>query len=83
MKIPDKQEIWQFAFNHPSDIDFKDFANFYKRCIAKPYSFSVIDDTFASNNPSLFGKNFLAGIWKLIMTIADKIRDEILPFIQR
>ena len=27
MKIPDKQELQQIAFNHSSDIDFKDFMN--------------------------------------------------------
>ena len=29
MKIPNKQELQQIAFNHPSDIDFQDFMNLY------------------------------------------------------
>ena len=39
MKIPNKQELQQIAFNHSLDIDFKDFMNLYKKCTAKPYSF--------------------------------------------
>ena len=29
MKIPNKQELQQIAFNHSSDIDFQDFMNLY------------------------------------------------------
>ena len=39
MKIPNKQELQQIAFNHSSDIDFKGFMNRYKKCTAKPYFF--------------------------------------------
>ena len=28
MKIPNNQELQQLVFNHPSDIDFKEFTNF-------------------------------------------------------
>ena len=31
MKIPNKREIQQIAFNHSSDIDFKEFMNLYKK----------------------------------------------------
>ena len=50
--------------------------NLFKKCTAKPYYFLVIDATLASDNPSLFRKNLLEVIWKLmtIMTIDDKIR---------
>ena len=57
LKIPNKQELRQIAFNHSSDIDFKDFKNLYKKCIAKPYYFLVIDATIVSNNRSHFLKN--------------------------
>ena len=40
MKIPNKRELQQIAFNHLSDIDIKDFMNLYKICTAKPYFFS-------------------------------------------
>ena len=62
MKIPSKQELQQIAFNHSSDIDFKDFMNIYKKCTAKPYSFLVADATLASDNPSCFRENLLERI---------------------
>ena len=34
MKIPNKRELHQIAFNHSSDIDFKDFMN---ECLEKMY----------------------------------------------
>ena len=40
MKPPHKQD-------YSSDTDSKDFVNLFKKCIAKPYSFIVIDTTAA------------------------------------
>ena len=57
MKIPNKLEFQQIAFNHSSDIDFKDFINFYKKWTSKPYSFLVTDASLALSNPSRFRKN--------------------------
>ena len=57
MKIPNKRELQQTAFNHPSDIDFKDFMNLYKKCTAEPYSCLVIDATLTSDNPLCFRKS--------------------------
>ena len=62
MKIPNKRELQQIAFNHSSDIDFQDFMNFYKKCTAKLHSFLVIDTTLASDNCSRFTKNLLERI---------------------
>ena len=56
MKIPNKRELQQIAFNHSSDIDFMDL---YKKCTVKPYSFLVVDTTIASDNYSCFKKNLL------------------------
>ena len=39
MKILNKREFQQIAFNHSSDIDFKDFMNLYKKYFAKLYIF--------------------------------------------
>ena len=39
MKIPSKQEVKQIAFNHSSDILFKDFINFYRKCTANTIFF--------------------------------------------
>ena len=61
MKILNKQEPQQIAFvafNHLSDIDFKDFKNLYKTCTAKPYSFLVNDTTLASDDLFCFRCNF-------------------------
>ena len=35
MKIPNKRELQQTAFNHLSDIDFKDLMDLCKKCTAK------------------------------------------------
>ena len=62
MEIPNKRELQQIAFNHSSDIDFKDFADLYKKCTAKAYSFLVLDTTVASNSSLCFRKNLLEKI---------------------
>ena len=64
------------AFNHSSDIDFKDFMNLNKKCTVKPYYFLVIGATLASDNPSRFRKNLLERMYRLIMTTEKKIRNE-------
>ena len=33
MKIPNKIELQQIAFNHSSNIDFQDFMSLYKKSI--------------------------------------------------
>ena len=58
MKIPNKRELQQVAFNHSSDIDFHDFMDLYKKSTAEPYSLLFIDTTTpASDNSSRFRKN--------------------------
>ena len=59
MKIPNKRELRQIAFNHSSDIDFKDFMQIYKKCTTEPYSFLVNDTTLPSDDPSGFRKKLL------------------------
>ena len=56
MKIPNKQELQQTAFNQ-SYIDFKKMINLYKKCTAKPFSFLVTGATLASDNLLRFRKN--------------------------
>ena len=48
LKIPIQQELQQIAINYSSDINFKDFMDFYKKCTAKPYSFlaNLVLDSF-------------------------------------
>ena len=62
IKVPNKTELQQIAFNHSSDIDFKDFMNLYKKCIAKPYYLLFIEATLASDNSSRLRKNLLEQI---------------------
>ena len=50
MKIPNKRQLQQIAFNHSSDIDFQDFLIFIKRVLQDHILFLVTDTTFASNN---------------------------------
>ena len=49
--------------------------NLYKKCTTKPYSFLVIDTTFASDNLLRLRTNILEKIEKLIMTIDDENKD--------
>ena len=62
MKIPNKCELQQIAFNHSSDIDFKDFMYLYNKCNVKPYLCLVIDATLVLDYPSLVRENLLARI---------------------
>ena len=62
MKITSKRELQQIAFNHSSDINFKDFTSLYKKCNAKPNSFLVIDATLAADITLPFRKNLLERI---------------------
>ena len=59
-KIPNKRELQQISLSNSSDIEFKDFIKFYKKCIAEPCSFLVIDIDLPSQNPLRFRKNILA-----------------------
>ena len=54
MKIPNKRDLQQIAFNHLLDFDFKDSIYFYKKCTAKTCYFLVIDATLVPDNPSCF-----------------------------
>ena len=62
VKIPNKRELQQIAFNDSSDIDFQDFMNLYKKSATKPYSFFVIDTTLASDSPLRFRENLVETI---------------------
>ena len=62
MKIPNKREIQQIAFNHSSDIAFQDFMKICKRCTANLYSFLIIDTTLPSDIPLRFRKNIVERI---------------------
>ena len=42
MKIPNKRELQQNAFNHSSDIEFKDFMNVYRNVLQSQILFLVL-----------------------------------------
>ena len=58
MKIPNKRELQQTAFDHSSDIDFQDFVSLYKKCTSKPYFLLVIDTNLASDKSSYLERIF-------------------------
>ena len=53
----------------------KDCINFCKNVLQKQNYFSIIDATLASGNPLHFRKNLLERIYKLILTIDDKMKN--------
>ena len=57
MKIKNRRELQNIAFNHSADIDCKDFMKIYRECTKEPYSFLTIDTTLPSSNPLRFRKN--------------------------
>ena len=62
MKISNKIDFQQIAFNHSSDIDFQNFMNLYKKSIAEPYPLLVTDTILSSDNFSHFRMNLLGTI---------------------
>ena len=60
--MTNNRELQQIAFNHSSDINFRDFMNLYKECTRKPYSLLVIDTTLASDKSSRSRKDLLETI---------------------
>ena len=59
MKINNKRELQNIAFNHSADIDYQDFIKNYRECTREPYSFLTIDATLLSSNPLTFRKKFV------------------------
>ena len=60
--------LWKYQINERLNklhlmihqiLTFKTFNNLYKTCLAKPFSFLVVDATFASDNPLWFRNNLL------------------------
>ena len=42
VKIPNKRELQQIAFNHSSHIECQDCMYLYKKCTAKPYNYLIL-----------------------------------------
>ena len=39
MKIHNKRELQNIAFNHSANVDYNDFMKIYRKCTSEPYSF--------------------------------------------
>ena len=65
MKISNKRELQQIAFNYSSDTDLQDV-------LCKKCSFLVFDTTLASDNLFCVRNNLVERIYTLVMTIDDK-----------
>ena len=57
MKINNRRELQNIAFNYSTDIDCKDFMKIYKECTKEPYSFLTIDTALSPPDPLRFRKN--------------------------
>ena len=62
MKISNKQGPKKSHLIIYYNIDSKNFMNIYKKCTAKPCSFSVNDTCLASDTPLRFRYNCVLGI---------------------
>ena len=58
IKIHNKREVQNLAFDHSADIGYKDFLKIYRNCTNDPYSFLTVHTTLPANNPMIFRKNF-------------------------
>ena len=57
MKINNRIELRNVAFNHSADIDYKDFIKIYRKCTKEPYNFLTTDTTFPASDPLRSRKN--------------------------
>ena len=57
MKINNKRELQNIAFNHSVDIDSQDVMKNCRECTKAPFIFLAIDTTFPASNPLRFRKN--------------------------
>ena len=59
VKINNKRELKNIAFNHSADIDYNDFMKIYREYTKEPYSFLTIDTTLPASDPLRFRKDLL------------------------
>ena len=56
MKINNKKELQNIAFNHSANIDYQDFMKIYRECTKEPYNVLTIDTTLPASDPLRFRK---------------------------
>ena len=59
MKIHNKRELENIAFNHSANVDYNNFMKNYIKCKSEPNSFLAIDTTLLTDDPLRFRKNLL------------------------
>ena len=59
MKINNKRELQNIAFNRSADIDYNDFMKIYRERTKEPYSSLTIDTTLLASDSLRFRKNLL------------------------
>ena len=57
MKIRNKRELLNIAFDHSADIGYKDLLKAYRNYTKEPYTFMTIDAVLPPDNPMKFRKN--------------------------
>ena len=59
MKIHNRRELQNIAFNDLADINYEDFLKISRDCTNTPYYFLTIDTRLPADNLIRFRKNFL------------------------
>ena len=56
MKIINKRELQNIAFNHSADHDYNDFMKIYRERTKEPFNFLTTDTTLPASDPLRFRK---------------------------
>ena len=51
MRINNRRELKNIAFDHSADIDYEDFVKISRECRKEPYNSLSIDTTLPASNP--------------------------------
>ena len=57
MKINNRRELKNIAFDHSADIDYQDFKKTHRKCTKELHNFLTMDTTLSVSNPLRFRKN--------------------------
>ena len=60
MKINNRRELQNIAFNHSADIDYQDFMKICKEYTKEPFNFLAIDTTLPASDSLRFRRNLFA-----------------------
>ena len=57
IKVKNRRDLQNIAFNHSADIDYKDAMNIYRECTKEPFNILTINTTLTVSNPLRFKNN--------------------------